>query len=211
MCIRDRNRSICWELNVSQNHLSLRHIHYLLLLLLCCPWLEWLTVKSFQLCSSHAMNLFCGALKLSNLGTLDLTSCSILDSGLVILGKAVSRHQWLMHLRMFENRFTDRGLAKFLRLFIGNRYSRMTFLGVKMNTEHEKILKEINLFRSANNMTTMIPSFESRPFFVNSLQDITTLNTLDQLKDEKLKQQLLPSVAETVDNMVTKGLKQKYL
>ena len=138
------------------------------------------------------MNLFCGALKLSNLGTLDLTSCSILDSGLVILGKAVSRHQWLMHLRMFENRFTDRGLAKFLRLFIGNRYSRMTFLGVKMNTEHEKILKEINLFRSENNMTTMTQSFESRQSFVNSFHDVTTLNTLDTLKIvEKLKQKVL--------------------
>ena len=142
--IEGLSRSICTNLTLSKNHLSLRHIHYFLLLLRCCDQLCWLIMKSFPLSNSLAMNLFCGALRLSNLGTIDLSSCEIVDLGLEILGKAVCRHGHLFHIRLFENRFSNRGRDKFLRLFLRNPYSKMIFVGMEMNTEHNKILEEIN-------------------------------------------------------------------
>lgn len=99
---------------------------------------------------------------------------------------------------MFENKFTDRGVAKFLRLFIGNHNSKITLLGVKMNSEDEGN-QFVQIRQQHDNY-----DFILLPLFVNILHDITTLNILDQLKHTILKQKLLPIVAKSVkDSSVT--------
>ena len=186
LLIEGLNRSAVHLLNLSENHLSIQHIHYFVLLLTVCLSLHWLTMKSFQLSSPKVMKLFCGALRLSTIGTLDLSSCGIIDSGLAILGKAVCRHKSLSHLRMFDNGFTNRSLAKFLRLFLDNSYSIMTFLGVEMNNKHKKILDEINRFRCTNNMAKLKTSFEDIPYYQRSAQETRALNIHDELKKDNI-------------------------
>ena len=182
LLIEGLNRSVCNLINLSKNHLSIKHIYYFALLLTCCPRLTWLTMKSFPLNNPKVVDLFCGALRLSNLGTLDLSSCGIVKPGLAILGNAVCRHHSLSHLRMFQNGFCNRSLAKFLRLFLCNSHSKLMFLGVEMNTKHEKILDEINRYRSTNNMTLLTTSFEHVPHYKRSSQETKALNMRDELK-----------------------------
>ena len=71
LLIEGVSRSVIILLNLSENHLSIKHIHYFLLLLTACPWLSWLTMKSFPLSSPNVMKLFSGALRLSHIHTLD--------------------------------------------------------------------------------------------------------------------------------------------
>ena len=179
-------RSVVCLLNLSDNNLSSKHIHYLILLLTVCRLVDWLAMKSFPLSNPRVMKLFCGALSLSHhLGTLDISSCGLDDSGLAILGKAVYRHKNLSHLRMFENRFADRSLGKFLRLFLANSYSNMTFLGVKMNKEHKKIIKEINRFRTTKNMPKIDASFEAMPYYQRTSQETRALNLHDEFEKHR--------------------------
>ena len=182
LIIEGVNRSVVHLLNLSENHLSIKHTHYLVLLLTFCRSINWLTMKSFPLSSPKVIKLFCGALRVSCIGTLDISACGINDSGLAILGKAVCAHKSLSHLRMFKNRFTDRSLAKFLRLFLDKSHSNMTFLGVKMNAEHKKILEEINRFRTTKNMTKLEMSFEDIPHYQRASQETRALNLHDEFK-----------------------------
>ena len=58
----------------------------------------------------------------------------------------------------------------------------MTFLGVKMTTEHERILDEINKFRAAKGMIKLKTSFEDVPHYQKASQQTRALNFHDQLK-----------------------------
>ena len=184
LLIEGVSRSVVNLLNLSENHLSVKHIHYFLLLLTACPWLSWLTMKSFPLSNPKVMKLFCGALssRLSHIHTLDISSCGIDDTGLAILGKAVCTHKSLSHLRIFDNEFTSRGLTQFLRLFLKNSYSCMTFLGVILTTEHKRILDEINKFRTTKKLTNLKMSFEDVPHYQKASQQTRALNVHDQLR-----------------------------
>ena len=212
LLIEGLHRSTCRQLDISQNYFNVLHIHYLLLLLRSCLQLRWLSMKSFNLRKLDAMRLFCEALKLSSLNTVDLTSCGITDSGLAELGKAVSRNDQLVHLRMFENNFGDRALAEFLQLFLYNFQSTMTFLGVKMNDVHKKILEEINRFRKAFNMSCMTQSYEGVSDYENELKAVTALNTLHalNLKDDEARKQF-PSIVQSIDQSFSEGLQRKYI
>ena len=53
---------------------------------------------------------------------------------------------------MLENGFTNRGLDKFLRIFLANPHSKMIFLGIEMNTARKNILDEINKYRTTKTM-----------------------------------------------------------
>ena len=83
---------------------------------------------------------------------------------------------------MFQNGFTNRGLDKFLRLFLANPHSKMIFLGVEMNTAHKNILDEINKYRTINNMPKLKTSFEDIPHYQKASQETRTLNLHDDLK-----------------------------
>ena len=212
LLIEGLHRSTCRQLDISQNCFNILHIHYLLLLLRLCLQLRWLSMKFFNLRKLDAMRLFCEALKLSSLNTLDLTSCGITDLGLAELGKAVSRNHHLVHLRMFENNFGDRALTEFLQLFLYNFQSVMTFLGVKMNGAHKKILQEVNRFRRAYNMNCMTQSYEGVSDYENELKAVTALNTLYALNlREDEARNLFPSIVQSIDESFSEGLQQNYL
>ena len=211
LVIEGLHRSTCRQLDLSQNNFNQTHIHYLLLLLRSCHQLRWFAMKSFDLHKLGVMSLFCEALKLSNLNTLDLTSCGITNSGLALLGKAVSRHHQLVHLRMFENNFDDRALVEFLELFINNFQSVMTFLGVKMNDIHREILQAINRIRLLYGMSSMTQSYESVSDYESELKAITALNTLRalNLKDNEATK-LFPSIVQSIAEDFTKGYHENY-
>ena len=143
------NNSSCEFVDLKANHFNSTHIYHFILMFRFCPQLKCLYLGLFDL--SNIMPLFCSALTFTTLLYLDLTECNISDSELILLGKSVSKLRSLVHLKIHDNPYTDSGLMDFLKFFLNNPYSRLTFLGFyrQLNEDHKLILQEINRFRSA--------------------------------------------------------------
>ena len=97
------------------------------------------------------MSLFAFAVQCSHLECLDLSYCSITNSTLALLGRAISSHPYLYLLNMYNNRFDQAGLCNFLRNFVSNRVSRLTYVGTSVATnrpELQQILEEIKSIRT---------------------------------------------------------------
>ena len=131
------------------------------------------------------MSLFSAAIQFSCLKYLDLTRCTITNSTLALLGRAISNHPSLYLLNIYHNIFDQAGLSNFLRNFVGNRFSRLTYVGISITTnrEHEQILEEIKQIRTLCGHEQLIlkslydsplltnKTFRSIPKLMNSTSD----------------------------------------
>lgn len=144
------NNSSCTFIDLSANCFRAPHIFYIILVLRACPQLSYLDFKFFDFQKNEMMFLFSAAIQFSCLESLDLSFCSITNSTLALLGRAISNHPSLYLLNIYCNTFDRAGLSNFLRNFVGNRFSRLTYVGISMTTnrEHEQILEEIKQIRT---------------------------------------------------------------
>ena len=148
------NNSSCYFIDLSANFFQTCNSHnifYFVLILRTCPQLSYLDLKYFDL-HKNAMFLFAFAVQCSHLECLDLSNCSITNSTLALLGRAISNHPYLHMLNMYYNRFNQAGLCNFLRNFVSNRVSRLTYVGISglatNRPELQQILEEINSIRT---------------------------------------------------------------
>jgi hypothetical protein len=145
------NNSSCTFIDLSANCFQTSHIFYFVLILRACPQLSYLDFKGFDLHNKIVMSLFSSAVQCSHLKCLDLSSCIITNSILALLGRAISNHPSLSLLNIYYNLFDQAGLSNFLRNFVGNRFSRLTFVGTSLDTnrpELEQILEKIRHLRT---------------------------------------------------------------
>ena len=145
------NDSSCNFIDLSHNGFDSSHIYYVILMLRSCLQIRWLEFRFFDL--SKVMPLFFNILPLTKLQCLDLSYCHISDVELLQLGTCICFcTSSIVQLIIRDNPFTDNGITNFLKLFLNNRFSRLTYLGIDehQHNKHQQniILKQINLFRS---------------------------------------------------------------
>ena len=128
---------------------------------------------------------FCKAVVLTTLLSLDISNCNISDRELVLLGKRIRINWLLQHLSIYGNPFTHSGLSTFLKLFVQNPYSRLTYLGLdlQLNKDQKQTLREINQFRDSLRYPRLNPiSYRDTPHFH---QEVYATHMLEQLHKDK--------------------------
>ena len=144
------NNSSCRYFDLSGNQISTSHIHHLVLMLRTSPQLYNLELRCQDL--RRGLYLLWKALQLlPNLQCLDMSRCNIHDPELALLQEVVKSHPKLCVLSIYDNCFTHNGLCNLLKVFVGNRISVLNYLGLGIQCikTEERILEEINLFRTS--------------------------------------------------------------
>ena len=139
--------SSCGFIDLSVNPYNSTHIYYIILMLRASPQLYWLSLHCYDL--SRVMQLFSRAIAFTKLQSLEIGWCNISDSGLIELGRSIYMSRFLLNLHIFSNPFTNHGFCVFLKLFVRNPYSVLSFLGLhfELNQDQRNIMDEINQFR----------------------------------------------------------------
>ena len=146
-------------------------------MLRACPQLGYLDMKFFDLQVS-IMSLFSSAVQFSSLECLDLSYCRITDSALSLLGRAISNHPSLYLLNIYHNSFTPAGLSNFLKIFVNNRFSHLSYVGISIptNRDHKQILEEIKQIRTLYHRPQLIlKSLNDSPYMDRGLMTIPKL------------------------------------
>ena len=122
--------SLCHAVTLSDIGVNSSHVHCLSLMFLCCT-LDGLSIIEGDL-SSKAMRLFSEALKVATLRSLTLLGCKIDDTGLLLLGKAISVNRHIELLSFVSLKISLDGVMKFLKMF---KDTQSSFLGLIINDE----------------------------------------------------------------------------
>ena len=173
------NNSSCTFIDLSRNCFEPSHVFYFLLMLRACPQLSYVDVKFYDLHVS-IMSLFSSAVQFSSLQCLDLSYCGVTDQALALLGRSISNYSSLYLLNIYHNLFTPEGLTNFLKLFVNNTFSHLTYVGISIkyptNRDHKQFLEEIKWIRTLYNRRQLIlKSLYDSPYVDRGLMPILKL------------------------------------
>ena len=144
------NNSSCTFVCLSENQISALYVYHLILMLRTSPQLTCLRIDHQDL--RRGLYLLWKALQLlPYLQFLDMSGCNIHDPELALLQEVVRSHPRLQSLNIYDNHFTHSGLSNLLKVLVGNPTSILIFLGldIQLSETEERILKEINQFRTS--------------------------------------------------------------
>ena len=176
------SNSSCIFIDLSANSFEASHIFYVILILRACLQLNYLDFKFFDFRVNKMMSLFSSAIQFSHLECLDLSGCFITNSTLALLGRAISNHPSLYLLNIYANLFDQAGLSNFLRNFVDNYTSRLTYVGISVTTtrEHEQILEAIKWIRTlCRRKQLILKSLYDTPNVNNTFKSLPKLMTSD--------------------------------
>ena len=151
------NNSSCTFVCLSENQISALYVYHLILMLRTSPQLTCLTIDHQDL--RRGLYLLWKALQLlPYLQFLDMSGCNIHDPELALLQEVVRSHPRLQSLNIYNNHFTHSGLSNLLKVLVDNPTSILIFLGldIQLDETEERILKEINQFRTSIRRLSLI-------------------------------------------------------